>query len=272
MGRRFVCALVTVVSVLSLGGGTVSAQEEPAAPSGTNDPSCKPSKGHTRPVVLVHGTASRRDVLFDPLVEQLTARGYCVWALNYGYGGNGFYGVADIRDSARELRQFIDGVLATTGARKVAVVGHSQGGMMPRWVIRFLGGKSRIAELVGFSPSNHGTETPVAPLLALTGGCDACSQQTAGSRFLRKLNRGDETPGKISYTVIQTRWDEIVTPYTSAFLDGRFKTTNVLLQEACPANTADHVFIPTDPVAIQWTLNALKRKGRPAKPRLRPEC
>ena len=66
------------------------------------------------------------------------------------------------------------------------------------------------------------------------GACDSCGQQATGSAFLTHLNAGDETPGQVSYTVVQTRYDEVVIPYTSAFLAGA-NTTNVLLQDALPA-------------------------------------
>ena len=48
-------------------------------------------------------------------------------------------------------------LLRYTGAKKVQVVGHSQGGMMPRYWIKCLGGKSKVEDLVGFAPSNNGT-------------------------------------------------------------------------------------------------------------------
>ena len=35
--------------------------------------------------------------------------------------------------------------------------GHSQGGMMPRYYLKFLGGAAKVAKLVGLAPSNHGT-------------------------------------------------------------------------------------------------------------------
>ena len=102
------------------------------------------------------------------------------------------------------------------------MVGHSQGGMMPRYYIKFLGGAKVVDDLVGLSPSNHGTTIVGDPGNPLTGAlrraCPACDQQAAGSPFLTRLNAGDETPGTVSYTQVTTRYDEVVVPYTSAYL------------------------------------------------------
>jgi triacylglycerol esterase/lipase EstA (alpha/beta hydrolase family) len=70
-----------------------------------------------------------------------------------GAGG----GVGARGGRGRELGRFVDAVLGATGARKVSLVGHSQGGMMPRWYVTFLGGASKVDDLVGLAPSNHGT-------------------------------------------------------------------------------------------------------------------
>ena len=91
----------------------------------------------------------------------------------------------------------------------------------------------------------------------------ACDQQRAGSDFLQQLNAGDETPGRVSYTVVETRYDEVVTPFTSAFLAGGGNTANILLQDACPAEVIDHHEIPNSQLAVRWTLQAL---GRPDPP------
>ncbi|OEV22738.1 lipase, partial [Streptomyces nanshensis] len=40
---------------------------------------------------------------------------------------------------------------------QVDIVGHSQGGMMPRYYLKFLGGAPKVNALVGIAPSNHGT-------------------------------------------------------------------------------------------------------------------
>src|SRR6476646_685179 len=143
-------------------GVTGYAHESPtASPPGANNWSCKPSAAHPRPVVLVHGTFADMSDSWQALSPLLKNNGYCVFALNYGdYQGSGaigVYGVDDIPTSAGELGAFVDKVLAATGAAEADLVGHSQGGMMPRYYLKYLGGAAEVHTLVGLSPSNHGT-------------------------------------------------------------------------------------------------------------------
>ena len=70
------------------------------------------------------------------------------------------------------------------------------------------------------------------------------------------LNAGGNTVAGVSYTVIESRYDEVVTPYTSAFLSGA-GVTNVTLQNQCPLDLSDHLEIAADPVALADVLNAL---------------
>jgi triacylglycerol esterase/lipase EstA (alpha/beta hydrolase family) len=235
------------------------------SPPGANDFTCRPSSEHPAPVVLVHGTFEGAADNWSTVSPQLHGAGYCVFALEYGDRATG-----DITASAGQLKRFVDAVLGATGARKISLVGHSQGGMMPRHYIKFLGGDTKVDDLVGLAPSNHGTTNPGAFIAGQTV-CMACDQQRAGSDFLQQLNAGDETPGRVSYTVIETRYDEVVTPFTSAFLAGGGNTANILLQDACPAELIDHHEIPNSQLAIRWTLQALGRPG-PADPQAAPSC
>lgn len=63
-------------------------------------------------------------------------------------------------------------------------------------------------------------------------------------------------PG-IDYTVIQTRYDDVVTPYTSAYLKAAPNVKNILLQNVCGLDFTDHLGITYDPVAQGLVLNAL---------------
>lgn len=259
-------AVLATLLVVGCGGGAGhSRPASPPPPTVVDSPSCRPPKQHPAPVVLVHGTFATTS--WDVVAPALARRGYCVFTFSYGDAGTG-----DIAISARQLKAFVDRLRARTGARRVSIVGHSEGGLMARYYVRFLGGAAAVDDLVGLSPSNHGTNNPLALQGALLG-CTACGQQLAwGSDLLVRVNTGDETPGPVSYTSIQTRYDQIVIPFTSAFLAGpAARVTNVTLQAECPDDTSGHLDTPTDPVAVQWVLNALGRRG-PADPGFRPRC
>ncbi|MGF0173762.1 esterase/lipase family protein [Streptomyces sp. Marseille-Q5077] len=237
-----------------------------AVPFGANDFACRPGAAHPQPVVLVHGTMENRYDNWAALSPRLKEAGYCVFALNHGGASGALLGTGDMAASARQLADFVDRVLAATGAAKVDLVGHSQGGMMPRHYIKNLGGAAEVDKLVALTPSNHGTTFSGLGLLALAvpGGdallgvnCKACSQQLIGSDFLRDLNAGGETDPGITYTVITTRYDEVVTPYTSAYLDAAPNVTNIKLQDLCPADLTEHVGISYNALATRLVLNAL---------------
>jgi triacylglycerol esterase/lipase EstA (alpha/beta hydrolase family) len=241
-------------------------------PAGSNDWSCQPSAAHPNPVVLVHGTAENMTYNWYTLSPLLANEGYCVFALNYGQdpetptlglpGASHPGGVRPIAESAEELDAFVDRVLAATGAAEVDIVGHSQGGMMPRYYTRFLGGAAEVDKLVGLAPSNHGStlhglnNIPGVPELTALGLGPSVMDQQPDSEFMQKLNEGGDTVPGVTYTVIATRYDEVVTPPESSFLDGP-NVTNIMLQDRCPLDLSEHMAISFDANALGHVLNAL---------------
>ena len=163
-----------------------------ASPPGANNWSCKPSAAHPRPVILVHGTFADMSDSWQALSPLLYDNGYCVFALNYGsYDGSGSLGVyahRRSRSSAAQLATFVNRVLAATGASKVDLVGHSQGGMMPRYYIKFLGGAAKVHTLVGLAPSNHGTT--LDGLFTLAGYFPGRSASSASVPGVRRAGGG----------------------------------------------------------------------------------
>lgn len=248
-------------------GAAAKASEDSAG--GWNDDSCKPSSAHPRPVVLVHGTGGNKIDNWLGLAPYLKDRGYCVFSFDYGQREGtppGVNGLGPAEQSAEQLRDHVETVLHGTGAPKVDIVGHSQGGMLPRQYLKFLGGADKVDSLVGIAPSNHGATvsglaelTDTLPPLgdSLEDFGPALLDQKQDSDFLNRLNEGGDTVPGVHYTVLATKYDEVVTPYKSQFLDGP-DVHNVVLQDLCPSDVSDHVAVGTvDKVAFHETANAL---------------
>jgi triacylglycerol lipase len=244
-------------------------------PPGANNFSCRPSAAHPNPVVLVHGLGATMGENWSYISPLLATRGYCVFALTYGLNPIFPYvgGVIPIEQSAPELGTFVTRVLATTGASKVDLVGHSEGTFMPEYWLKYLGGARLVDRYVAMTPLYQGTQLAGAvalrdagapfglsqPLLNLVGlFCGSCSEFLAGSPTVKALNAGPggaAVPG-VQYTTIPTRHDELAVPYTSGILDAA-NVTNHVLQDVCPNDLSEHVAEAFDPVVVQLILNAL---------------
>nr|WP_225858359.1 alpha/beta fold hydrolase [Rhodococcus wratislaviensis] len=252
-----------------------------------NDWSCRPSVAHPRPVVLVHGTGADMAETWRELSPSLSAEGYCVFGLDYGRQGGVAEGNlmerpggADIVESAQQLSTFIDRVRTATGTPQVDVVGHSQGGVVTRQYLRFLGGAdhsnsslNKVHTVVTLGATNHGTTfgttqllggiaeafgVPVRALANVTLG-QSYVQQMAGSPFLHLLNAGGDTDPGVSYTVVASRNDTVSTPPEATFLSAGpgANVNNVWVQDGCSSNTAAHDQLTTDPRAVYIIQRAL---------------
>ncbi|MBS4754458.1 lipase [Nocardioides sp. zg-ZUI104] len=239
--------------------------------AGTNDWSCKPSKAHPRPVVLVHGFAGNRATNWPTFGPLLKNEGYCVFALTYGVAAdvvpvNLLGGVGDMRASAGELKVFVDKVLKATGAGKVDLVGHSEGSLMPNWYLKYLGGAKKVHHFIGLGSAFGGTNLPVLFERLLNGilapeqvpVCQACLQFSPKSQFVRQLHEGGLMQKGVSYTSIVTRIDELVIPYTNGILPG---ARNYVLQDVCPQDLSDHLQIVSSRNVARIVLNTLDPKN-----------
>jgi hypothetical protein len=268
------CELPVVYSVAAGFGGTFNPE---TAPLGANDWPCKPTSAHPYPVVLVHGTFANQHNNWAALSPLLVNDDYCVFTFNYGGPPllGTLYGLGEISASAAQLATFVDQVRALTGSAKVDLVGHSQGGMMPHYYIKYLGGDAEVHTFVALAPSNQGSAlSDLAKLAAYIPGvatlvqqglqsvCPACLQQEAGSAFLADLWNGGITAPTVNYTVISTIYDEVVVPWTSQQLPGS-NATNIVIQDLCPIDFDGHAGLAYDHIALQQVLNALD----PAHPR-----
>lgn len=247
-------------------------------PPGANDWSCKPSVTHPEPVVLVHGLLANETDNWQTISPLLADNGYCVFTLTYGTNPSfstapldEFGGLMPMEQTTTMLAAFVDKVLTTTGAAKVDLVGHSEGATMPDYYLKFLGGSAHVDAFVGLAPVVHGTEVAdplmveeVAAALGFGSGeaqllgpvCAACLEFAPHSAFTEDLNAGGVAVPGVRYTQVMTTHDELVVPYTNGEIAGR-NSTNIVVQNQCPLDLADHVSLASDPVAAQDVLNAL---------------
>lgn len=216
--------------------------------------------GRKHPVLLVHGTGiSRRQSWEWNYWKVLTERGWEVCWIALPKSALG-----DIQISSEFVAKAIELMHDATG-EQIDVLGHSQGGLQPRWAIKWFPSARFVADYIGLASPNHGTS--VANDVSQDEGCfKSCWQLRRNSKFIRALNRDTETPGPINYTNIYTASDELIQPPGTQDLSGANKK-NILLQDLCPGRPVDHVGILADYVTWVLVKDALRHPG-PADPRI----
>ncbi|WP_408586343.1 esterase/lipase family protein [Prescottella soli] len=236
------------------------------APPGANDMSCKPSREHPNPVVLLNGFASTDTLAWQTLSPLLANDGYCVFSTTIGKTTFGDYGgFASVQDSAREVDAFVTRVREANSAAKVDIVAHSVGGAVGFWYLSELGGAQSVRNLVSLGTPFHGSDLDgMASLLTITGAaeglsrvCAQCRQLAAASPFLAELNPDPARIPDVHFTDIVSRYDEIATPYLTGLLSDGPNVRNEVLQDRCATDYADHLQLPYDPVAIEVVQEAL---------------
>lgn len=175
-----------------------------------------------------------------------------------------------MEDSAVQVGAFVDDVLAATGAALLDILGISQGTLVPNYSVAprrststcpwARAGTARWADpaATGGGPLDlvpddmHGVVPP----------CIVCFQGLPGSEFMAKMLEGGVYAPDVTYTNIMTRYDELILPYTSGYVEAP-NATNIVVQDACPQDFSDHLALAASRVAAGHVLNALD----PAHPR-----
>ncbi|BAX96020.1 putative triacylglycerol lipase precursor [Mycobacteroides stephanolepidis] len=214
------------------------------------------------PVVLVHGTAENQKY-WDAMTTSLHDAGMKAFTFEYGQKGFqglvgsigqkiGLRGFGDVEVSTQQLADEVATVLDRTGAGKVDLVGHSQGGLLIKNFVA-QDKSDRVANVVQLAPSTHGTTfsgladfigpvgnsvningwKPVKDVIYTAAGALAwpsLSQQTVGSRFLEKLDKLPDTKPGVDYLVVSTKDDVVATPYRAQFITAAPGSTAVNME------------------------------------------
>ncbi|MGH2770269.1 MAG: esterase/lipase family protein [Actinomycetota bacterium] len=212
------------------------------------------------PVLLVHGLGSTGEENWGwNYASTLPALGYDVCTIDIPGRGWG-----DMQVSAEYVVHAVRRIAAVSG-RQVDIMGHSQGGVEPRWVLRWWPRtRELVDDLVTLGTPHHGLADPGAGDMGCPLPCapPADWQFRDSARFLRALNSVDETPGRVSYTSIWSRNDELVQTLAlgrpTSELDG---ASNVAIQDLCAGRGVSHVGLAADAVAFSLVMDALAHAG-----------
>ena len=227
-----------------------------------------PSTSKGEPVLLNPATGVTSDENYSWNYERaFTAQGRAWCALTMPYNTLG-----DIQ-TAGEYLVYAIRTMHARAHHRIAVMGHSQGGMSMRWALRFWPDtRTMVDDVIGMAGSNHGS-TSVGFCVPGKIACPpAVWQQGSHAKFIAALNSGAETFAGISYTEIFTHHDEVVTPNntdadsSSALHTGAGLIANVATQDVCPADPAEHLLVGTiNPTTYALVMDALDHRG-PAVP------
>lgn len=250
LGSLFGSTLL-LATVLCSGAAPATA----ATSSGVNDLSCRPSAAHPNPVVFLHGLGATYYEDINFLQADVAAHGYCTFSATYGaYPGFPLVGgLKHVSDSAPEIAAYVRQVLSETGAQKVDLVGHSEGGFQSLYVTKTQNIADKIDTVVALAPPTHGTTfaglysiamalgiQPETQTVLNTFGCGACADLVDGGAAVTTLDNGPIAQSGVHYTVLTSRVDELVTPPSTSFVH-ESGVTNEYVQDSCPFDPVGHI-------------------------------
>ncbi|MET9268584.1 alpha/beta fold hydrolase [Kribbella sp. NPDC003557] len=261
----------TVLLAAFLCAATLSAPAGAVTSAGFDDWDCKPSAAHPNPLVLLHGLGGNGPGNYSYLGSFLAAKGYCAFTLTYGQATPEIPvgGTVSIAESSKEIAAFVRRVRQATGAAKVDIVGHSEGGFQSIYGPKVLGYAGQVGKVVALAPPTHGTTFgglvsvgdylglgPLVDQVLRQFGCPACDELIVGGAAVAKLTAGPIAQPGVKYTMIASRFDALVTPHETSFIREP-GVANLYVQNSCPLDPVGHVGLAFDPTVAQLVANAL---------------
>lgn len=265
--------LLTLITVAALAAPSAASAADPVltVPQATLDAAVHctgPALNSTTltPIMLVTGTGATGDDVYGITKSAWDLYGHPVCYVNFPDQMT-----ADVQISAQYLVNGIRYEYARAG-RKIAILGISQGAMLPRWALTWWPSlRSKVSDVVAAAGTQHGSTIVVdkytSKNCAPHNGCPpAAWQQAVGSNLLNALNAyPSEAPGPTSWTTIRSTTDEVVQPETGPNPTSSLKgASNILIQSVCKGRTTSHIGTLLDSVTFEALFDAVKNPG-PAK-------
>lgn len=187
------------------------------------------------PVVLVHGYLCNHRI-WDPMADVLLSQGHTVMAVDL----EPVFGSID--NYAEILERAVNDVMQATAAPRVALVGHSMGGLAIRaWMRQY--GVQRVAGVLTLGTPHQGTA------IARASHTPNGRQMQANSAWLRELALSETTAQRQLIQIAITAHDNIVFPQHAQTLEGA---------EVTVFQGMGHLQMCTDAGVTEWVTKRLK--------------
>lgn len=269
--RLAICAVLAITGSVLLAGALASAK-----PRKPPEPKIAVPKVQLEAAFHCHGEiqgATSEPALFVTGTGATGEQGYLIGKGAFDAFGHPVcdvdfpdYTTADIQVSVQYLVYAIRRMYQESG-RRIAIVGISQGGLLPRLALTYWPSlRPMVTDVLAAAGTQHGS-TVAAGSCSETSPCPpAIWQQAAGSNLLKALNRQPiEAPGPTAWTTVRSETDEDVQPTTGPHPTSALKgATNILIQAICPGRVVTHIGTAFDSVTFAAFADAISHKG-PAK-------
>ena len=226
-----------------------------------NDYNCK-SSIHPNPIILLHGMLSNPSKDLKPLQKDLNSRGYCTFAVKYGEHVETPWigGVTDMRQSSNTIADFILDVVKRTGAPKVDIVGHSEGGVMSLYVpMTHKDVSAHVERIIALGPAVHGAQYYGLTSLSYSGevsryvvsqilhliGCAACDDMATGGNIYNDFKAASkivQSGNKV--TIVMSKSDTLVSSDRSIINEPG--VNDIFVQDFCPEDKVGHSGLAQD--------------------------
>ncbi|KAI1406573.1 alpha/beta-hydrolase [Hypoxylon fuscum] len=235
-------------------------------------------KSERNPVVMLHGLSANREVDLNMLQWELNRRGYCTFSSTYGAWDlvPWIGGLRSMADSAKDIAEFVKEVKDKTGAEKVDIVGHSEGGVQAIYVPMTQAGISSIVEhVVALGPAIHGAKylgftdlwyiggsvtRNIATVVQNVLGCPACDDMMTDGAVYNDFKSADAIVQSGNKVTIITSSSDILVSSDISRIDEP-GVNNVLIQDTCPDDPVGHAGLMWDKSVWRLIVNALEENN-----------
>jgi len=222
-------------------------------------------KERKNPVMIVGGTFAA-EILYWILESRLANDGYV-----YRFFELPEHGTIDINASADKLSDAVDAFLRDTGASKVHLIAHSQGGIVARDYISRHAGQNTVESMISLAAPHKGTsfvESDLAKLLFKCPDALPCQQVKIGAPLIQQINNRPANDS-IYYTNFTTNNDIFITPVENGWMDGCDRvgpfggnlSCNIHIQRFCPGKIfLEHIGLAFDGTVYNGIQQALRHQ------------